>query len=69
MSPVSVLHTETYRSIELLNKHLFEFRDQIQCIVSNDKEVDNAILPGRSQLPEMWDYPDGIDTMGFLMNL
>jgi len=69
MSPISVIHTETYHSIELLNKHLYQLHDQIQCIVSCHKEIDASILPGRSQLPELWDYADGTDTMEFLMKL
>lgn len=69
MSPISVIHTETYHSIELLNKHLYQLRDQIQCIASCDKEVVAAMPPGRSQLPELWDYADGTDTMEFLMKL
>jgi hypothetical protein len=69
MSPISVLNTETYQSIDLLNNQLFHLRDQIQCIVSCHKALENAILPGRSQFPELWDYADGLDTMEFLMNL
>jgi hypothetical protein len=69
MSPISVIHTETYHSIDLLNKQLFQQRDRIQCIVSSYKGIENAILPGRSQFPELWDYADDLDTMGFLMNL
>ena len=69
MSPISVIHTETYHSIDLLNEHLYELRDQIQCIVSCNKEVNGGIPPGRSQFPELWDYADGTDTMEFLMKL
>lgn len=69
MSPISVLHTETYQSIDLLHNQLFHLRDQIQCIVSSHKDLKNAIPPGRSQFPELWDYADGVDTMEFLMNL
>lgn len=69
MSPISVLHTGTYQSIDLLNKHFLLLRDQIQCIVTCHKDVTYAIRPGSSQLPELWDYADGIDTMEFLLNL
>ena len=69
MSPISVLHAETYESIDLLNNQLFHLRDQIQCIVSCHKDLKNAILPGRSQFPELWDYADGVNTMEFLMSL
>ena len=69
MSPISVIHTETYRSIDMLNQHLYQLRDQIQCVVSCNKDIDAAITPGRSQLPELCDYADGTDTMEFLLNL
>lgn len=69
ISPISVIHTESYSSIKSLNQHLHIRREQIQCIISASNEIDNAIPPGRSQFPELWDYADSIDTMGFLMNL
>jgi hypothetical protein len=69
MSPISVIHTESYSSTESLSQHLFSLRDQIQCVVSISREIDNALLPGCSQFPELWDYADNVDTMEFLMNL
>jgi hypothetical protein len=69
MSPISVIHTETYNSIDLLKKQLYQIRDQVQCIISCNKMVNGAIHPGRSQFPELWDYADGTDTMEFLMTL
>jgi hypothetical protein len=69
MSPISVIHTEKYSSIDLLNKHLNQFRDQIQCVISSGKEVYAAIPPGSSQVPELWEYADNVDTMEFLMKL
>jgi len=69
MSPISVIHTESYHSIKLLNQQLHSLKEQIQCIVSCSKEVNSSIPPGRSQFPELWDYADGVDTMNFLMNL
>jgi hypothetical protein len=55
--------------VDIVNKQLFHIRDQVQCIVSCHKEVEGAILPGRSQFPELWDYADDIDTMKFLISL
>lgn len=69
LSPISVIHTETYHSIDLLNQHIFQLRNQIQCVVSCNKEIDCAIAPGLSQLPELCDYADDTDTMDFLLNL
>jgi hypothetical protein len=69
MSPISVLHTGTYSSAQMLNEELDRLRDGIQCIVSSSGEIKDSVRPGRSQMPELWDYADGIDTMKFLLNL
>ena len=69
MSPISVLHMETYKSLGSLNMQLKGIQDQIQCIISASDEVESAIAPGQSQFPELWDYSDGVDTMGFLSKL
>lgn len=69
ISPISVLHTETYQSVGSLKNELFSLQDQIQCIISVSNEINSAIPPGRSQFPELWDYADNADTMEFLMNL
>jgi hypothetical protein len=69
MSPISVIHTETYQTVEVLNRDLHLLQDHIQCIISIDKNITGAIPPGRSQFPELWEYADGLDTMDFLMAL
>ncbi|MFP4469359.1 MAG: acyl-CoA reductase [Bacteroidota bacterium] len=68
-SPVAVLHYEHYHSIEAVNKILGHEQDQIQCIVSTEKKVKQALDPGTAQKPELWHYADGIDTMEFLLSL
>jgi hypothetical protein len=69
MSPISVIHIESYHSIGSLDQHLKKISEQIQCVVSCSKDVESAIPPGRSQFPELWDYADGVDTMKFLIEL
>jgi hypothetical protein len=69
ISPVSVLHTGTYTSIESLKKELGVIKDKIQCIVSGNNTFDNAVPFGKSQVPELWEYADGVDTLEFLLNL
>jgi hypothetical protein len=44
------------------------------CLINNldfhDKEFITGSIPaGLSQVPELWDYADGIDTLDFLINL
>jgi len=62
VSPISVLHYEYYVSpVEL--KHQTEIlKDTLQCIVSRDN-----IPFGSSQMPHLWDYADGADTLEFLL--
>jgi hypothetical protein len=69
ISPISVIHTETYDSLSNLNEKLKLSVDQLQCVISADPGVENSIKPGRSQFPELWDYADGVDVMDFLCKL
>lgn len=68
-SPIGVLFYEFYETIEKLNLRLECEFEQIQCIVSNSKEIKNAILFGNAQCPQLTDYADRIDTMKFLIEL
>jgi hypothetical protein len=69
VSPVSVLNTGIYESFDSLKAELDLYKDQIQCVVSGSKELENTVPYGKSQFPELWDYADGVDTMEFLLNL
>ena len=68
-SPIGVLFYEFYNDKLTLNKKLKTDKEQIQCIVSNDLEIKNAVSFGEAQCPKLTDYADGIDTMRFLTNL
>ena len=61
-SPISQLHYQFYDSTnEILNKI---DKDKIQCIVGKD------YLPfGQAQQPGLTDFPDGVDTLAFLMKI
>jgi hypothetical protein len=69
ISPISVIHYESYKSIGEVKQSLELAEDQVQCVISCSQELENAILPGRSQHPDLWDYADGVDTMDFLVKL
>lgn len=62
-SPVSVLNYEFYINPENLFEHL-KRDENIQCLVA-----ENCISFGDSQIPGLFDYADGIDTMEFLLSL
>ncbi len=68
-SPVSVLHYSYYDDIETAVRVCGINRSKIQCVVSVCNALENAVAPGESQSPNLWDYADGIDTMQFLLEL
>jgi len=69
VSPIGVLYYETYDSINDLQLKLESFRDKIQCVVSQKGWFNQSIYFGKTQVPELWDYADHVDTMKFLINL
>ncbi len=68
-SPISVVYFEYYENKNELNNLLNSNADKIQCLISNDKEINSCISFGKSQSPQLWDYADGIDTMEFLLGV
>ncbi len=68
-SPISVIYYEYYDNKNELNNLLNSNADKIQCLISNDKEINSCISFGKSQSPQLWDYADGIDTMEFLLGV
>jgi hypothetical protein len=62
-SPVSQLNYSIYKDFNALKQELASNSD-IQCIAGQ------GFLPfGTTQLPGLFDYADGIDTVGFLLSL
>lgn len=68
-SPIGVLFYEFYDSAESLNQRLEIESEHIQCIVSNNPAIINALPFGTAQCPKLADYADGIDTIKFLTGL
>lgn len=66
-SPVSVLHYSFYRDRDALAAELLARSNEIQCIVAAVDPGIPYVNPGCSQLPELWEYADGIDTLNFLL--
>ena len=63
-SPVATVFYEFYNDREVLNKYIDDNSSLFQCIVSKDE-----IPFGKSQVPELNDYADQIDTVKFLQNI
>jgi hypothetical protein len=73
-SPVSVLYFERYENVKSLSASLLSNLDNIQCIVSNESVSlnDNSggiVKFGHTQVPELWDYADNVDTIDFIFSL
>ena len=64
-SPISCINYIIYNSKEHLEETLLHFRNKIQCIVGNDLGIEK-VLPGQAQYPNLWDFPDQVDTINFL---
>jgi hypothetical protein len=67
-SPISSVFYEYYENLYEVEKRLTTESDSIQCIVSNNL-VKNSIPFGQSQLPQLWDYADNVDTISFLLTI
>jgi hypothetical protein len=61
-SPVSVIYYEYYNSQDAVKQQTGLLNEKIQCIVGKSN-----IPFGKAQLPHLWDYADGIDTIEFLL--
>ena len=68
-APVAVLHYTEYAHIDEVKTFLTENAEHIQCTVSAENDVENAVKPGQAQFPRIDEYADGVDTMAFLTEL
>jgi hypothetical protein len=67
-SPLGTLFYERYQNIEALKNELQLKKEQIQCVISC-LQIDGALPFGKAQVPELYDYADGVDTLKFLLAL
>lgn len=65
-SPIASLNYEFYADEEELKKRLIDNNEELQCIVSSGF-IENEIDFGETQVPNLSDYADGIDTVDFLL--
>jgi hypothetical protein len=68
-SPIATIYYEMYNDINEVNNTLETQKDQIQCNVSDSPVINNSIPFGKSQKPNLWDFPDNIDTVEFILSL
>lgn len=65
-SPLAVIYYDEYSDEQQLTGTLQSYANKIQCIVSNSNLNITAVPIGNSQLPDIDDFADNIDTMAFL---
>jgi len=68
-SPISVLFYERYKNLETVKQRIDIEKEQIQCVVSNEKDLPQRVSFGEAQKPQLWDYADNVDTVKFLLRL
>ncbi|MBK9290264.1 MAG: acyl-CoA reductase [Bacteroidetes bacterium] len=66
---VSVVHYSHYKHKDDIDNLIAANRDKIQCVVSEGGWYEGSFAFGQAQLPSVWDYADGTDTMQFLAGL
>ncbi len=71
-SSIGTLNYSFWHDEKVLNSHLQQNAEKIQCVVSKQPErwnVNSSVAFGEAQQPQLWDYADGTDTLEFLLSL
>jgi len=70
-SPLSVLYYQEYQTKDSINAFVRNNKDSIQCIIAPDRyNFEFESVPfGKSQFPELCNYPDGVDIVRFLLEI
>lgn len=68
-SPISMLFYQEYNDERDVKQQLNMHASAIQCVVSSNQTIANALPLGESQKPSLADFADDIDTMNFLTKL
>ncbi len=67
-SPIGMIYYEYYDDIETVNNRLEADAELLQCIVSRDPHITRAEPFGNAQSPSLLQYPDGIDTLRWMLH-
>jgi hypothetical protein len=69
-SRIAGLHYEYYSDLSWLEAELERRSEEIQCVIAQPGLLKTKTFAfGQSQHPALWDYPDGVDTLAFLLQL
>jgi len=69
VSPISVVFYQTYSDQADLRAQLLTHTDKLQCVASANGWFAGSLPFGKAQMPDVWDYPDRVDTIAFLQKL
>jgi len=67
-SPVSVLYYQYYDHVNDVLSLLTKDSHHIQCVVSKDSAIQDSISFGSAQQPTLYNFPDGVDVMQFIVS-
>jgi len=74
-STIATVHYEHWHDENVLNAHLKQEAEKIQCVSSTEPErwrwthASSSVLLGQTQYPQLSDYADGVDTLAFILGL
>ncbi len=68
-SSLGIIYYEYYSELCNLAPKFKAYSDQIQCIVSKNKVIEESVSFGESQQPQLWDYADNMDIINFLNHI
>jgi len=69
-SPMATLHYEYYHEEQTIQSVIGKHNGDLQLVVGNSAELSMPELDfGATQAPELWHYPDKLDTLAFLEDL
>ncbi len=69
-SPTAVVYYQFYRDFKNVPDYIDAYRQKIQCVAADTPIPGVQTVPlGQTQRPMLWDYPDGIDVMEWLLGL
>ena len=66
---ISCINICRYNSIDDVKTWLVENKERVQCVVSSENSISEAVAFGRAQYPSLNDYADNVDVMNFLLTL
>jgi len=70
ISPISVIHYQCFTNKNQIIDFVIQNTDKLQCVVSTPIDAAFDTIPfGQTQMPQLTDYADNIDTIQFLISL